>query len=69
MRAVAAHDPDHFARLLDWPLVDLLTAFRERVAKPRLLEQWRHDMTVWALLAPHSKQPGKPPDPPALLRA
>jgi hypothetical protein len=50
-----------------WPVREGLLAF-QRLERERSLEQYRHELTVWALIAPHSKKKLKPPAIPAALK-
>lgn len=52
---------------MQWTLRDGLLAYAE-IMKDDAHAQYRSDVLVWATLAPHSKQPGKPPALPAILR-
>lgn len=67
LREVAGHDPDRAERALDWPLRELLLAYVETM-KEAALESYRHASIMWALTAPHSKKPPKPPRVPSILK-
>jgi hypothetical protein len=64
---VAGWDFDREQQLLNWPLRDLLQAaveWRKAEAARAHHEAWMR----WAALAPHAKNPGKPPAIPEILR-
>lgn len=54
--------------MLDVPLVDLLHALRSNL-RTLATTRYHTELQVWAALAPHKKNPGNPPDLPAVLRA
>jgi len=53
--------------MLDWPLADLLHAYRLKYQREARRE-YQDELEVWALLAPHVKKAPKPPAVPAILR-
>lgn len=66
VRELADYDPDRYGVIADRPLREVLLAWvaaKRRDAR----EQYRHDLQVWAALAPYqekqeNKKPPKPPD-------
>lgn len=52
---------------MDWPLHEVLLAYVERL-RDSALETYQHATLVWAMTAPHSKKPSKPPRAPAILK-
>jgi hypothetical protein len=65
--SIAGHDLDRAERVLLWPLRDMLESYVWRLRRDAT-DTHRHDMLVWALLAPHQKRPDKPPRRPEILR-
>ncbi len=66
-RWIADGDREHLERILEWPLADLLHAYRLKLKKASS-EHYTDELTVWALLAPHAKKAPNPPDVPAILK-
>jgi hypothetical protein len=67
VRLVAGHDWEKAQRVLDWPLHEVLIAYVEQM-REAALDSYQHSIIVWALTAPHSKKPAKPPRVPAILK-
>lgn len=51
-----------------WPIREALLAFVER-ARETARQEYRSEVLVWAVTAPHMRKKTKPPDVPAILRA
>ena len=66
-RELVEGDPSRTDAALDWALVDLLHAYRARL-RTLARDQYHAELTVWATLAPHQKEPGKPPAIPEVLK-
>jgi hypothetical protein len=67
IREVAGFDPARAQQVLDWPLRETLLSYVQ-VMKAAAAVQYRHDVAVWASLAPHAKKQSKPPRVPLILR-
>jgi hypothetical protein len=67
VREVGDYDPARIEKVLHWPLCDLFLAYVHRM-KVEARRQYETEVLVWATLAPHQKNPPKPPDLPQLLR-
>ena len=68
MRVVADWEPAGIRERLLWPLRDLLLAYID-LLKRDALARYQHDLAVWAMLAPHMKNPGSPPKLPRILKS
>lgn len=53
---------------MQWPVRELLLAYIAML-KDSAMERYQSDLQVWATLAPHTKDPGKPPKPPKILKS
>lgn len=53
--------------VMDWPVRPMLVEYERRL-KHRLQRRHELELILWAALAPHQKQPEKPPKPHPLLR-
>jgi hypothetical protein len=65
-RWIADGDRDRVETILEWPLADLLHAFRLKLQRESR-SQYQDELTVWAMIAPHVKKAPDPPDVPAIL--
>jgi hypothetical protein len=65
---VAKWDPAGVRESRLWPLRELLLAYLA-ILKRDALDRYQHDLEVWAILAPHQKNPGSPPKPPRILKS
>lgn len=63
MRELADHDYDKAQRVLCWPIREALLAYVERL-RAQALGAYRHELLVWAALAPHAKKTPEAPKPP-----
>jgi hypothetical protein len=68
VRTVAAWDPAQVKQRLQWPLRDLLLAYLA-ILKREAEERYRHDLAIWAALAPHQKRAASAPRPPRILKS
>lgn len=68
MREVAGWDAARIEEVSYWPLRELLLGLLQ-LRRRQAREHYRHELAVWAMLAPHQKDPSKPPDPPPILEA
>lgn len=65
---IAEYDPERARRVYErWLLTELLDKI-EHAAKTAAVEQYRYEMVLWALLAPHAKKGTKQPELPRILR-
>ena len=67
IREAAGHDAGRFREVMDYPLRELFLGYTARL-REIARRNYELDVLVWAALAPHQKNPAKPPDVPALLR-
>jgi len=67
IRTVALWNPAAAREVFLWPLRDLLLAY-VAILRREALARFEHDVLIWAILAPHQKNPSTPPKPPRLLR-
>jgi hypothetical protein len=67
VRELADYQPDRIEAVLRWPLREALIGYREKmIASARAA--YRHELALWASIAPHSAKKSEPPKPPAILR-
>jgi hypothetical protein len=67
VRELADYQPDRIAEVLRWPLREACLGYRERMfAAARA--SYKHELSLWASIAPHSSKKSEPPQPPAILR-
>ena len=67
VRELADYRPDRIAEVLRWPLREACIGYRSRMIESAR-EQYRHELTLWASIAPHQSKKSEPPKPPAILR-
>ena len=67
VRELAHYQPDRIERVLRWPLREALIGYRQRMLESAR-ETYRHELALWASVAPHSSKKSQPPQPPAILR-
>jgi len=67
VRVLADYDPSRIPALLRWPLREALLCYVERLKREATIE-YRHQVLVWAMTAPHVKGKQKPPGIPAILK-
>jgi hypothetical protein len=67
VREVAEYDPARIEEVQGWALRDLFLAYVHRV-RIEARRQYETEVLVWATLAPHQKNPARPPDLPKVLR-
>jgi hypothetical protein len=68
VRDVAGSDFDLAARVLLWPLREMLIAYVARL-RAQALDSYRHDQLLYVLAAPWTKKgESKPPPVPPILR-
>lgn len=60
-------DYEKAQRVLRWPLREAFLCVIEKM-KAQALEAYRHDMTIWAAIAPHSKKVPDQPKFPEILK-
>jgi hypothetical protein len=53
---------------MDWPIRELLLAYLS-ILKREAQDRYEIDLQVWAALAPHQKDPPKPPKVPKILKS
>jgi hypothetical protein len=67
IRELAAYQPGQYAAVLRWPMREALIAYREKmIASARAA--YKHELTLWAAIAPHNPKKTDAPKPPAILR-
>jgi hypothetical protein len=66
VRELADHRVDGFAAVLRWPMREALISYRAKMMQSAR-DQYRHELSVWAAIAPHSGKKSEPPKPPAIL--
>lgn len=67
VRELADYQPDRIAAVLRWPLREACIGYRERMlASARAA--YKHELSLWASIAPHSAKKSEPPKPPSILR-
>jgi hypothetical protein len=67
VRELAHYELAAYATVLTWPIREALIAYRAMMVEAARAD-YRHEMTVWASIAPHSGKKSEPPPPPAILR-
>jgi len=67
VRELADYRVEGFAAILHWPMREALIAYRAKMMQSAR-EAYRHELAVWASIAPHSGKKSDPPQPPAILR-
>lgn len=67
VRELAEYQPDRIEAVLRWPLREACIGYKEKMlASARA--QYKHELALWASIAPHSAKKSEPPKPPAILR-
>ncbi len=64
---LADYEPPRILAVLQWPLREALLKYVQRMKSEALIEH-RHQVMLWAALAPHGKEKRKPPRLPKILR-
>lgn len=67
VRELADYRVEAFPQVLRWPLREALIAYRSRMMANARTD-YRHELAIWASIAPHSGKKSEPPKPPAILR-
>lgn len=67
VRELAHYRVEDFAAVLRWPMREALISYRSRMMQ-NARDEYRHELAVWASIAPHSSKKSDPPKPPAILR-
>jgi hypothetical protein len=67
VRELADYRVESFAAVLRWPMREALISYRAKMMQSAR-DAYRHDLSVWAAIAPHSSKKSDPPQPPAILR-
>jgi hypothetical protein len=67
VRELAHYRVQDFAAVLRWPMREALISYRAMMMQSAR-EAYRHELAVWASIAPHSTKKSDPPKPPAILR-
>lgn len=67
VRELADYDPIRARVVFRWPLREACIAYRARLRAAAAAE-YRHELSVWAAIAPHSTKKSEPPKPPPILR-
>ena len=68
VRELAGYDPVRAQQVIRWPLREALIAYVDRM-KQAAAREFTRQTYVWAMLAPHTKDPIDPPRPPEILRS
>jgi hypothetical protein len=68
LRELAGYDPDRLRVVFQWPLREALLCYVQ-LLKAAAMTEYRHQVMLWAALAPHGKEKRKPPRPPLILRS
>jgi hypothetical protein len=66
IRELAGFQVDRYEIVFRWPMREALIAYRTKVRAAAMLE-YRHDVAVWAMIAPHSPKKIDAPKPPKIL--
>lgn len=66
VRELAGYDYDKAQQVLLWPVREALLAFEERL-RQQALDSYRHELLVWAVMAPHAKKVPEAPALPSIL--
>jgi hypothetical protein len=66
IRTLADYDPDALERVLHWPIREGLMAYQARLRR-EAAQRYSEELTIWAILAPHTKKRSKPPQRPRIL--
>jgi len=64
---LADYDPPRILEILHWPLRESLLKYVHMMKREATIE-YRHQVMLWAALAPHGKEKRKPPRLPKVLR-
>jgi hypothetical protein len=67
VRELADYRVEGFAAVLRWPMREALISYRAKMMQSAR-DAYRHELAVWAAIAPHSSKKSEPPKPPAILR-
>jgi hypothetical protein len=69
VRELANWEPDHYERVLRWPLREALLAFEQKL-KREAREDYQQELMRFAIRSPWIAKSSerKPPDPPPILR-
>jgi len=67
LHELADYDPDRVRAVLGWPLREALLRYVHMMKREATIE-YRHQVMLWAALAPHGKDKRKPPRLPKILR-
>jgi hypothetical protein len=67
VRELAEYQPDRIAEVLRWPLREACIGYREKMLSAARAT-YRHELSLWASIAPHSGKKSEPPKPPPILR-
>ncbi len=68
LHELAGYDPLRLGVIRTWPLREALLCY-VHLLKAAAMREYRHQVLLWGLLAPHGKEKRKPPRPPPILRA
>lgn len=67
VRELARYRIEEIPAVLRWPIREALIAYRNLMMDAARVA-YRHELAVWAAIAPHGKKKSEPPKPPAILR-
>jgi hypothetical protein len=67
VRELAEYHPDRLEAILRWPMREALISYRERMLAAARAA-YKHELTLWSAIAPHSSKKMDAPKPPAILR-
>lgn len=67
MRELASWDPDRFDAVLSWPLREALLSYERKLKKEAQVGYFQ-ETVIFAILAPWTKEQGKPPQVPEILK-
>jgi hypothetical protein len=67
VRELADYRVQDFAAVMRWPMREALISYRAKMMQSARAA-YRHELSVWASIAPHSGKKSEPPQPPPILR-
>jgi|HubBroStandDraft_2_1064218.scaffolds.fasta_scaffold19366_2 hypothetical protein len=67
VRELAHYELAAYAAVLTWPIREALIAYRAMMIEAARAA-YRHELSMWASIAPHGGKKSEPPPPPPILR-
>lgn len=67
VRELAHYRLEEIPRVLRWPMREALISYRSLMIEAARAA-YRHELQVWAAIAPHGKKKSEPPQPPPIIR-